>query len=267
MLLKDKVVVITGIGPGLGLKMALLAAQEGVAGLVLASRSADKLQAAADEIAQLDGAAGACKVLQVPTDIQKKADCENLVAKAVETFGRIDCLVNSAYQAGNVNISSEDADFAEWRKAYETNVVGTMQMTNTVVPVMKEQKSGTIVMINTMVTRKPFGGQAGYAASKGGLAAATKFLARDLGKYGIRVNTVAMGWMWGTSVEGYFKYVEKKHGVSMEDQIAKVTKNIPLGVIPTDEDCAKAALMMASDYTAVVTGAWLDCNGGEYIPQ
>jgi NAD(P)-dependent dehydrogenase (short-subunit alcohol dehydrogenase family) len=121
-------------------------------------------------------------------------------------------------------------------------------------------------MIATMVEHKPMATQGGYGASKMALRAATKHLALELGKYNIRVNSVHMGWMWGPNVEMYFKWQAQSTGKSQEELIAEVTRSIPLGVIPDDGECAKAALFFGSDYSAVVTGAALDVNGGEYMP-
>ena len=98
------------------------------------------------------------------------------------------------------------------------------------------------------------------------LRAATKHLALELGQYDIRVNSVHMGWMWGPNVEMYFDWQSQSTGRDKKDLIAEVAKNIPLGEIPDDGECAKAALFFASDYASVVTGAALDVNGGEYMP-
>lgn len=262
MLLKDKIILITGIGPGLGSKLALEAARQGAAGIVLASRSSEKLAAAADAIAQLGTTA---QVLQQPCDITQPADCARLTAAAVEKFGRIDALVNSAYIAGDLTRSTEKGDLDDWRKVMDTNVSGTMNVTQSVAAQMKTQKQGAIAMVSSMVTRKPFYGQAGYAASKGALNTLVKFLATDLGHHGIRVNSAAIGWMWGASVEGYFNYRAQKEGISVDEQKAAVYKNIPLGRIPTDDECARAVLFLVSDMSAVVTGATLDINGGEFM--
>jgi len=130
---------------------------------------------------------------------------------------------------------------------------------------MKEH-GGSIVMIATMVEHKPLATQGGYGSSKSALRCATKHLALELGRYNIRVNSVHMGWMWGPSVEGYFSWQAQSTGRSREDLIAEVAANIPLGHIPDDGDCARAALFFGSDYSAVVTGSALDVNGGEYMP-
>jgi NAD(P)-dependent dehydrogenase (short-subunit alcohol dehydrogenase family) len=264
MLLKDKVVIVSGVGPGLGIKLALEAALAGARGVSLAARSAEKLEQAEAQVLALGTP---CEVIRVPTDITDTNQCARLVECTVRAFGRIDALVNSAYNPGNVMKPIAETDLNEWRPVLETNLLGTMTLTNAVAPQMKQQKCGAIVMISSMVTRKPLMGQAGYAISKGALGVAAKYLAQELGPHGIRVNTVSMGWMWGTPVQEYMEYVAKTQKVTIEQQKAAVAANIPLGRMPTDEECAKAALFMVSDYAAAVTGAWLDANGGEFMPQ
>lgn len=261
MLLKDKIVVISGIGPGLGVKLAVEAAREGAAGVVLAARSAPKLDDAEERIRALGTG---CQVLKVATDIAKPDQCQRLAEQAMARFGRIDALVNSAYTAGNVTEPIESADLDGWRAVFETNLFGTMNLTLAVVPHMK-QTGGAIAMINSMVIRQALPGQAAYAASKGALATSVKYLAKELGQYGIRVNSVLMGWMWGAPVQGFIPHMAAAQNMSEQEVIAQVAARIPVGHIPTDDDCAKAALFMVSDYARAITGAALDVNGGEFM--
>ncbi len=262
MLLKDKVVIVSGIGPGLGHELALEAAKQG-AKLAICARTPEKLAAAEQEIAEagLD-----TEVLSVPTDISDAAQCKALVAKTVERFGRVDVLVNSAYNPGAFDLV-ENADINGWRAAMDVNLFGTMTLTLEVIPHMKKQGGGAVVMVNTMVTRRPMPTQAGYGASKAALASATAHLALELGQYNIRVNSTYMGWMWGPPVESYMRSQAEATGATVEQLKAEVAKNIPLGRIPEDGDCAKAVIFLASDYACAITGAALDVNGGEYIPH
>ena len=147
----------------------------------------------------------------------------------------------------------------------EVNLFGSLALTRAVIPAMTSQGGGSIVMVNSMVQKKPLPFQGGYATSKGALATATKMLAKELGAHGIRVNSVFMGWMWGPPVEGYVKMTAKQRGVSQDEVIAEITRDIPLGVIPDDADCANAAIFLASDLARVITGAGLDVNGGEVM--
>jgi NAD(P)-dependent dehydrogenase (short-subunit alcohol dehydrogenase family) len=263
MLLKDKVIVVSGIGPGLGVKLATAAAREGARGLVIAARTAAKL----DDAEQRIRALGAdCQLLKLVTDITDRAQCARLVDEAVQRFGRIDAVLNSAFAHGGFEPVAE-ADLASWRTLLETNLFGTMNLTQEAAAVMKKQRAGAIAMINTQAVRKPFAGEAGYACSKGALAVAVKYLAQELGPHGIRVNSVHMGWMWGAPVQGYVRHLAAEQGVAEDDIVRRIAADIPLGHIPTDDDCANAALYLVSDYAKAVTGASLDANGGAFMPQ
>jgi len=263
MLLQDKVVIVSGIGPGLGIELSTLAAREGARGVAVAARTASKLD---DAEAAIRAAGLDTVVLKVPTDIADRAQCERLVERTAAAFGRIDALVNSAYVPGQFG-PVESADLDDWRGILEVNLFGTLQLTRAVIPVMKKQGGGAIVMISSMVTRKPMPHQGGYMMSKAALSGATAQLALELGRYGIRVNTAYMGWMWGPPVEGYLRDAAAKQGTTVEALAKGIARSIPLGRIPDDADCAKAALFLVSDYACVVTGAALDVNGGEFLPR
>ncbi|MCB1615817.1 MAG: SDR family NAD(P)-dependent oxidoreductase, partial [Pseudomonadales bacterium] len=199
MLVKDKVIIISGIGPGLGVELALCAAREGAAAIVLAARTASKL---ADAAEQIDALGLGTKTLQVPTDIADPEACSALATKAHEAFGRIDGLINSAYIPGSFGPWNK-WKFDDWRKTFDVNLFGSLQLSREVAKYMKEQGGGSIVMVNSMVTRKVIGMQAGYATSKGALAVASRALATELAPLKIRVNSCFMGWMWGANVKAY----------------------------------------------------------------
>jgi NAD(P)-dependent dehydrogenase (short-subunit alcohol dehydrogenase family) len=264
MLLKDKVIIISGIGPGLGVKLAVEAAREGAAGVVCGARGADKLEDAEKRIREV---APKCAVLKQVTDITDRKACDALTAAAVKKFGRIDALVNSAFNHGPMDYV-ETADLDGWMGGpIATNLIGTLKLTQSAIPQMKKQGSGAIVMVNTMAVRKvPPLGEAGYAASKAGLAVSVKYLAKELGPSNIRVNSVHMGWMWGAPVQGYVQWQASELKVSEESLKKQIAADIPLGRIPTDDECARAALFLASDYASAVTGAALDANGGAWMP-
>jgi NAD(P)-dependent dehydrogenase (short-subunit alcohol dehydrogenase family) len=231
--------------------------------VVVAARTAARLDEAEQRIR--DGGSD-CPVLKCATDITDRGQCEALIRAAVERFGRIDALVNSAYLHGDMDYAST-AKVEDWHTVMDTNLMGTLKLTQAVLPQMQRQKKGAIVMINTMAARVvPPLGEAGYAASKGALAVAAKYLAKELGPQGIRVNTVHMGWMWGAPLETYFNWQAQETGEPMGKLIAKIAAQIPIGRIPPDEECARAALFMVSDYASVITGATLDVNGGHYMP-
>jgi NAD(P)-dependent dehydrogenase (short-subunit alcohol dehydrogenase family) len=102
----------------------------------------------------------------------------------------------------------------------------------------------------------------GYAASKAALMAATQGLARELGVHGIRVNSVVPGYIWGPSLEFYFKEQAKARGVDPQVVYDEVAGQTALGVIPDSEEIAGAVVFFASDLSRVITGQSLDVNGG-----
>jgi len=261
MLLKDKIVVVSGIGPGLGVKLAIEAAREGAKGIAIAARTIAKLDDAEQRIRELGLNT---KILKVPTDISDAAQCKHLADITAKEFGRIDCLVNSAFMHGNFE-PIEGGDLNVWKDVFGTNVVGSVELSRSCAQYMKSQ-GGAIVMISTMATMKPFPGEAGYAASKSALISAMKYLALELGPQNIRVNATRMGWMWGVPVQGALEGMAKAQGITLDQAVAGVAQNIALRRIVTDDECARAALFLVSDYASAVTGAILDANGGEYIP-
>lgn len=258
MLLKDKVVLITGIGPGMGQHLARIAAEEG-AKIAICARNKERLDDYAADIAKAGG-----DVIAIPTDIADEGQVNHFVDTAAQHFGRIDGLVNSAYK--HVGFKPfEDADLDVWRASMETNFFGTLSVIQKAVPHMKAAGGGAIVSVNTMANRKPMAGEGGYASAKAAMAGATRMLAQELGQYNIRVNSTFMGWLWGPGVQGYVAHTAKAQGVEQAQIIKGITRNIPLGVVPPDEECAKTVLMFVSDYTKMVTGASLDVNGGEFM--
>ena len=259
MLLSDKVAIISGIGPGLGQELAHAAVREG-ARVVLAARTESYLEEVDAEL-RSSGA----ETLVVPTDISKREQCDALVEQTLSRFGKVDCLINSAYTPGQGGMF-ESSDLNDWRLPLEVNLFGSLGLTQAAVGPMKEQGGGSVVFVNTMVQKKPLPTQGGYATSKGALTAAARQLARELGPHGIRVNSIYMGWMWGPPVEQYVEAAAKGQGVEPAEVIAGITKDIPIGVIPDDGDCANAVVFLASDHARAITGAGLDCNGGEWMP-
>lgn len=138
-------------------------------------------------------------------------------------------------------------------------------MAQAAIPHLKKAGGGSIVNVSTMETRKNRAGEGAYAIPKAALEMATRQMAFELGKYKIRVNSTLMGWMWGVPVENALKGFAEQSGTPLQTIIDGVVTQIPLGEIPTDDDCAKSVVFFLSDYSNVVTGAALNVNGGEYM--
>ena len=257
-LLAGKVAFVSGIGPGMGRDIALLFADHG-ADLVLGARTLERCEAVAAE-AEERGA----KALAVRLDITDADSCAAAVASATERFGRIDVLVNNAFHDGDFT-RFLDADLESWRHTAEVNLWGTLTLTQRVAAVMKEGGGGRIVMINSMSAvriRDRFGA---YTASKAALAAATKSLALELGPHGIRVNGVHPGYIWGPSVELYFKYQADRRGITFEQRYDEVAAETALGYLPHSSEIAGTVLFLASELAKPVTGQAIHVNCGHWF--
>lgn len=257
MLLEDRVCVVAGVGPGLGRTLALTFADHG-ADVVLAARRRPVLDEVAAEVA-----ARGRRAVTVPTDLTDAAQCRHLVDRTVAELGRLDVLVANAYKE-DVFQRFEDVDLDEWRSLMEINVFGPLQVAQAAVPAMRA-RGGAMVFVGSMIVRKPRVHQAGYAVSKGALATAARALAEELGRYRIRVNSVMPGWIWGPGVQMYLQLAATQRGITEEEVLAGITRRIPLGTVPTEDDVAGAAVYLASDLAASVTGQTIDVNGGEVM--
>jgi NAD(P)-dependent dehydrogenase (short-subunit alcohol dehydrogenase family) len=258
-MLQDEVVVITGVGPGLGSKLAVRAAAEG-AKVVMAARSAEVMNQAEKDILAAGGEA-----VGVQCDVRRPEDVARLVQTAVDRFGTITGLVNSAYgHPGFFDLL--DTPEKAIRRSMDIILYGALQVTREVVPHMKAAGRGSIVNIGTMATRKPMRGEAGYAVAKAAMATATRFLALELGEHGIRANQAVLGWLDGPGVRFYLKLTADARGVSEQDVYDEIASRNPSGRIPADEACAGAVLFLLSRNASEITGAVLDVNGGEYMP-
>jgi len=256
MILKGKTVVVSGVGVGLGREVARLALRDG-ARVVLAARTESVLEQTASEL----DASGE-QVAYTATDITKPGDCEALAAAAVSRFGAIDAMVQvAAYE--NAFGGLYDTDFENWRRAYDTNVLGSMSLIRAVAPEMKKAGGGSVVLVGSASMYEPQMPQAGYAASKSALLSAMYYLTEELGPDHIRVNMVVPSWMWGPPVQAYVKMRAKAEGVTEDEIVKAITQRIPLGEIVPDEDVAEAAILLCSDRTRSISGQTLMVNGGE----
>ena len=257
MLLDGKTVVVSGVGPGLGREIAAAAVREG-ANVAIGARTQANLEKAAAEI-DPSGARVAWEV----TDITDPEQCARLAATAIDRFGPIDALVNcAAFDA--VFGGLEEADWDSWRQALEINLFGTMQMTQAVIPSMKEH-GGSVVFIGSQAMFWSQLPQAAYGASKAAILGAVTHLARELGPYGIRVNTVVPSWMWGPPVEGYVNMMADQQGVPADQVKQGIANQMMLQEIPADGDIADTVVFLASDRARMITAQALMVNAGDFV--
>ncbi|MEV5597043.1 SDR family oxidoreductase [Streptomyces sp. NPDC052496] len=260
MLLRDKTVVVSGVGAGLGHQVATACAREG-ASVVLGARTEARLAGTAAQ-ADPSGERVAWRV----TDIADEEQCAALAALATERFGGVDAVVQVAALDSHFG-GLADADFGAWQQVVDINLFGALRMTRACLPSMTERGGGSVVLIGTQssVAAPSEVRQAAYAASKGALVSAMYSLARELGPRRIRVNTVQPGWMWGPQVEAYVRYAAHAEGVPEREVLDRLTARMALPEMATDADVAQTAVFLASDRARAITGQSLLVNAGEIM--
>jgi len=242
----DQVVIVTGAGSGIGRAIALAFANEGAV-VVLCGRTPATLEATANEIKNACG-----KCLPLATNVCDTVSVDACVEKVLAEFGRVDVLVNNAgVTRDKLILRMSDAD---WDDVLETNLKGAFRFSRAVAKPMMKQRSGSIVNISSVVGQTGNAGQANYAASKAGLHALTKSLAKELAGRNVRVNAVAPGFITTNMTDGLSEPVKNQ-----------ILSAIPAGRFGLPEDVANAAAFLASDDASYITGQILGVNGGMFM--
>lgn len=256
MLLQDKVVIVSGIGPGLGRSIAIRSAEQG-ANVVLAARTESRLAEVAKEVTALGREA-----LAVPTDVSDADAAARLVDATLEKFGRADALVHNALAMPPIKDLGV-VDLEAIGKSFDTNVVGALRLTRLFTPSLIES-SGSVTMINSMVVRFSQRTMGPYKMTKAALLAVAQSLATELGPQGVRVNSVAPGHIWGDSLQWYFGYLAKKRDVDPQVIYDETAANTDLRRLPLPDEIADTVVFLSSPWARSITGQCIDVNCGEY---
>lgn len=255
-LLQDKVVVITGVGPGLGTTLTKRCAQEG-ADLVLAARSASRLDEVAESVTKLGR-----RALAVATDITVDGDVHALTQQALAAYGRIDGLVNNAFMYPSMKPFA-GTTFTHIRDSFELTVLGALRTIQAFTPALAESR-GSIVNLSSMVIRHSDPQYGPYKLAKSALLAMSQSLSSELGSSGIRVNSVAPGYIWGQVLQDYFHQQAESSGVSLETVYAAAAAPSDLKRLVTEDDVSSAIMFLISDLANGITGQTIDVNCGEH---
>ncbi len=244
----DKVVVITGAARGLGQEYARHFARRGAKVAVNDIRDCAETLAIIDE----EGSDG----LATMTDVTSAESTAKMGAAVMEKFGRIDVLVNNAALYGSLNLAPfDELDEQEWDATMNVNVKGIWQCCKAVLPAMKEQRSGSIVNISSLAATYGMPNNLHYTTSKAAVIGATRGLARELGRYNIRVNAVAPNVVNTDATAEIFK---DKRDKIIDITMAQQAIRQPLET----EDIVGAVLFLSSDLSKLTTGQTLMVDGG-----
>ncbi len=244
MKLDGKVAIITGAREGIGRAIAMAFAREG-AQLVVASRNIDESSEVVTEVRALGG-----KVIPVKADVAVKADVENMVAVAMQEFGKVDILINNAGLTRPAMLHKMTED--QWDQVINVHLKGAFYCIQAVAKPMMAQKSGAIINVTSSAGLQGTIGQINYASAKGGINAMTKSAARELARFNIAVNAIAP-----------FAETKMTETIANDPKLReKYLERVPMGRFGQPEEIAPAVVFLASPEASYITGQILCIDGG-----
>jgi len=252
MVLKDRIALVTGASRGIGAATAEVLAERG-AKVAVSGRTVADLERVAGTIRAAGGQA-----LAIPCDVLDQAQVEAMIKKVVETWGRLDVLVNNA-GLGTPTQPVETINPADWDQNVALNLKSAFLCVRAAAPVMKTQKYGRIVSVSSFAGRN-FSRISGpqYSAAKAGILAFTRYMAVELGPFGICSNSVAPSIVLTARVKA------KWEARPAEEQ-ERILSALPLRRLAQPREVATVIAFLASDDASYVNGACIDINGGSYM--
>ena len=242
-----KSALITGAGRGIGYVIAMKLAKAGH-NLAICDISEASINQAADSLRQEAGV----EVFAAAVDVSDRDQIQGFVQDAAKHYGRLDVLVNNAgITRDNLAMRMKPE---EWQQVIDVNLSSVFHASQAALKPMMRAKTGRIINISSVVASMGNPGQLNYCASKGGIDAMTRSLAREIGSRGITVNAVAPGFI-ATSMTA--ELGDEAH--------ARLTQQIPLGRLGQPEDVANAVAFLASDEAGYITGQVVHVNGGMHM--
>lgn len=249
MRLKDKVAIVTGGAMGIGKGIVTVFAREG-AKVIIADINEEAGRATEKELRDQG-----FEVFFVRCDVSNEEDVKEMIRTAVERYGALHILVNNA--GIGVYKSITEATREEFERCLAVNLIGPFLCSKYAIPHIRAAGGGSIINIASVHAVQNVGGTAPYAASKGGLAALTRAAAIDVARDNIRVNAICPGWIDTPLVRGIFASSPDPEGMRRA-----VERRQLLGRLGTPEDVGYAALFLASEESAYITGSLLFVDAG-----
>lgn len=261
MILQDKVAIVTGGAQGLGQAISERLAKEGCHVLVADLKEAEALETAA-AIQAREGANGR-RAIGLGVDVTNEAQVAAMVDRAVSEFGKLDILVANA----GILISGavEEFPLEKWQAVINVNLVGYFLVAKHAARVMKPQRSGAIIQINSKSGKKGSFKNSAYAASKFGGIGLTQSIALELAEFNVRVNSICPGNLLDSPlwVNSLYKQYAQRWNMTEEEVRQKYINEVPMKRGCTYEDVCNVVVFMASDQSSYMTGQAINVTGGQ----
>ena len=255
--LKGKTALVTGASRGLGYATAMSLAQEG-ARVAINSRNPEKLAAAAAAIRKATGA----EVLELPGDLSAADVPDRLVAEAIKTFSSLDILITNT--GGPKPGGFETLTDADWQYAVEICLMAHVRLIRAALPALKQSQAASVLAITSISVKQPIPNLVLSNAVRGATIGMIKTLALEVGKYGIRFNSVLPASVDTERIAELLVIRSQSNQTTIEQEKQKMTADSPFGRIATPEEFARAAVFLVSPAASFLTGVMLPVDGGMY---
>ncbi|MGD0612155.1 MAG: SDR family oxidoreductase [Anaerolineales bacterium] len=255
--LKDKRALVTGASRGLGYAVARGLAREGCR-VAMNSREEVKIQAAARKIAKECGV----PVYGLPGDVSDPDLPEQLVGEAAHSLGGLDILVTNA--GGPPPGAFESFDEAAWQKAIDQSLMSHVRLIRAALPHLKRSKAASVLTVTSYSVKQPIPSLVLSNSVRAATVGLTKTLALELGREGIRFNSILPAWTETERVHELMKFRAHQNKTTIEAEVARQAKDSALGRMGTPEEFANAAVFLVSPAASYITGVMLTVDGGMY---
>jgi len=255
--LNGKIALVTGASRGLGFATALTLAREGCR-VAVNSRSEENANAAAEKIASKTGS----QVIGLAGDVSEPSIPEKLIAETVEAFGGLDLLFTNA--GGPPAGAFESFDEETWQKAVELSFMSHVRLIRAALPHLQESDTASVLTVTSVSVKQPIANLVLSNSIRAATVGLTKSLAIELGKDGIRFNSILPGWTDTERVQDLMAFRAKNNSTTIDEEIHKQAAESPLGRMGQPEEFANAAVFLLSPAASYITGVMLNVDGGMY---
>jgi len=253
--LKDKRALVTGASRGLGYAAALTLAREGCK-VAVNSRDETKIKAAAEKIEKETGT----QVIGLAGDVSEANLADQVVGQAVRALGGLDILITNA--GGPPAGAFDSFDEAAWQKAIDMSFMSHVRLIQSALPHLRKSPAASVLTVTSYVVKQPMNNLILSNSIRTATIGLTKSLALELGRDGIRFNSILPGWTETERVKDLMAFRAKNNGTTVEEEFTRQITEIPLGRMGQPEEFANAAAFLVSPAASYITGVMLNVDGG-----